>query len=269
MSSNDGEAQSDPPADARPARPRRRRSGGVFLPVLLAVLAVLVIAAAAGGFYYFNTSALPASVAEAPAPAADAAAPTAAPAPAVPAPSTAAPSAAAPTEPAPAADAASAQPEPQSPAPATKLSAERFGGWFVVCPEGQPNAPTCFVQQQLHSAQSNALVFLWIMRRDEQGVIHSVWQTPPGLDGARGMLLAADDGTPQQVPIADCQPNACTVRGVFASAYLDTLASASRITATITMQADGRALRYAFDPNGMKTALDRLAGLVPPAPAVN
>ena len=145
-----------------------------------------------------------------------------------------------------------------APATTTQVTTERFDNWFVVCPTDAPTSLDCFMQQQLRSAKSDALVFVWALRRDDKGAIHAVWQTPPGLDAARGMLLDAGDGTPRPVPISACDARSCMVRGVLAPAYLTTLAAATRITATIVMQSDGRALRYGFEPKGMAEALARL-----------
>ena len=144
------------------------------------------------------------------------------------------------------------------PAATAQLTTERFDSWFVICPVDTPNSPDCFMQQQLRSAKSDALVFVWALRRDDKGVIRAVWQAPPGLDTTKGMVLDAGDGTPRPVPIAGCDAKSCLVRGVLAPAYLTTLSAATRVTATIVMQADGRALRYGFDPKGMAAALARL-----------
>jgi invasion protein IalB len=222
--------------------PRRRRGG--LGRVLLPILAVVVIAACAGVGYYLATNYSAPGTAGGVTP--DASSPSAA------------------GEPARqtiAADAAKSpgaqQPAAQQPA-AAQLTTERFESWFVVCPANAPNSPDCFMQQQLRSSKSDALVFVWALRRDAQGTIHAVWQTPPGLDTARGMLLDAGDGTPRPVPIASCDAKSCLVRGVLAPAYLGTLASAAKVTATIVMQSDGRALRYGFEPKGMAEALARL-----------
>jgi invasion protein IalB len=223
--------------------PRRRRGG--IGRILLPVLAVVVILACAGVGYYLATNMSPAGTAGGVTP--DASSPSAAGEPA--------------RQPI-AADAAKSpgaqQPAAQPPAAAAQLTTERFESWFVVCPANAPTSLDCFMQQQLRSSKSDALVFVWALRRDEKGTIHAVWQTPPGLDTARGMVLDAGDGTPRPVPISSCDAKSCLVRGVLAPAYLSTLAAASRVTATIVMQSDGRALRYGFEPKGMAAALARL-----------
>lgn len=218
---------------------QRRRRGGLGR-ILMPIVVVLVIVACAGVGYYLATN--NAVTGTAGGVTADASTPSAT------------------GEPARqqiAADAAKA-PAAQQPAATGQLTTERFENWFVVCPANAPNSPDCFMQQQLRSSKSDSLVFVWALRRDPSGTIHAVWQTPPGLDTARGMLLDAGDGTPRPVPISSCDARSCLVRGVLAPAYLSTLSASAKVTATIVMQSDGRALRYAFEPKGMAEALARL-----------
>ena len=146
------------------------------------------------------------------------------------------------------------------PAPKTEAIAD----WLLVCPADAPNSAKCLIQQQLRTKTANQTVLVWTLRKDDKGVVHSVWQAPTGVVLGQGLLIDVGDGKPRRVPFNTCGPNSCIVQAVLTPDYLQTLEAATGVSATIVLVGSDKPLQLQLSSRGLADGLARLATPQPP-----
>lgn len=159
-----------------------------------------------------------------------------------------------------------AQPVPGEPAAASNEDAggtqgappkvETIQDWILVCP-AEPATGPCFLQQRLATSDGKT-VLIWAIRKDSSGVVHAVWQTVAGVEVSRGFVVDIGDGHPRAVPFEGCNAQNCTVRAILAPEYLQSLRTATDVTAEITMTPSNQVLRLKLSAHGLAEGLQRL-----------
>jgi invasion protein IalB len=141
--------------------------------------------------------------------------------------------------------------------PQTPAKTETIKDWMLVCPADAPNSTKCYIQQQLWTADKQRIVFVWTLRKDDKGVVHSVWQAPPGAVLSRGMIADFGDGKPRTVPFSTCGAKGCFIQAVLTPDYLQGLTASSNVSATVSLAGD-KPVRFALSSRGLAEALSRL-----------
>ncbi|HEV7719517.1 MAG TPA: invasion associated locus B family protein [Arsenicitalea sp.] len=144
---------------------------------------------------------------------------------------------------------------PAPPQPPAKT--EAIEDWMLVCPADAPNSSKCYIQQQLWTADKQTVVFVWTLRKDDKGVVHSVWRAPTGAVLSRGMIADLGDGKPRTVPFSTCEAKGCFIQAVLTPDYLHGLTASSNVSATISLAGD-KPVRFALSSRGLAEALSRL-----------
>jgi invasion protein IalB len=160
---------------------------------------------------------------------------------------------------------------PVAPSPAAAVAgpnnsagykSQAIGDWFLVCAE-PPAISSCIAQQQLIDA-SKSVIFTWSLQRDSNGVLHTLWHIPPDAEPSRGFIIDAGDGRPRPVRFGACDDQGCSIAGILAPDFVDTLQRASTIVAAYVSSSTGKAIRIPLSSRGLPDVLLRLTP--PPLP---
>ncbi|MDB5563145.1 MAG: hypothetical protein JWN11_2563 [Hyphomicrobiales bacterium] len=153
--------------------------------------------------------------------------------------------------------ATSGPPAKAAPAAEAQAPGEKIEDWMLFCPAAAPGAAKCYIQQQLRTADGQKVVFVWTLRRDSKGIVHSAWQAPIGVVLSRGMIADIGDGKPRTVPFGPCGAKACVVQAVLAPGYLQALLASSNVSATVSLAGD-KPVRFPLSSRGLAEGLSRL-----------
>lgn len=154
--------------------------------------------------------------------------------------------------------AAASQPaEKEVVAPAvTVMKGQPIGDWTLTCGvHPQTSRKQCTIGQQLTDKRTQSVVFAWLIGDDGNGNLVAVWQTPTGVLVNRGLVVDVGIQRPIAVPYTACITGRCEAVANLAPDFVDTLARATKATATITT-VDGEDMSFALSVKGLAEAID-------------
>jgi invasion protein IalB len=142
---------------------------------------------------------------------------------------------------------------PGDPASLFDAPVETIGDWALVCPP----AGRCFLRQRLADGGGET-AFIWILQKDEQGTVRSVWQIGQEVNTGPGMAIELGDGRPRTVPFEGCASGVCTARAILAPDYLAQLSAAASVSAFAMAAETQQVVRFRLSAAGIAEALARL-----------
>lgn len=136
------------------------------------------------------------------------------------------------------------------------LRGQPIGDWLFSCGTNpQTSRKQCTIAQQLTDKRSQDVVFAWLIGDDGDGNLFAVWRTPTGILVNRGLVV--DLGTEHMiaVPFTSCIMGQCEAVANLAPDFVDTLASATKASATVFTVA-GEGLTFSVSVDGLAEAID-------------
>ena len=135
-----------------------------------------------------------------------------------------------------------------------------FGFWFLTCRSnvGKKSKKTCSAELKIIDNDRQSTLFIWIIGLNMQGALYSVFQTPTGLDLAKGAHLKFDAGSTRTIPFSICEAQHCEVSAEMNRAFVDEAKKATEATVIVTT-ADGRQINFAIHLNGIGNVLSEIS----------
>jgi len=161
----------------------------------------------------------------------------------------------------------SSSPENSSPGgasidPAAPVRTEtiNFGSWILTCRSnvGKESKKVCSAELKMVDKERQATLFTWIIGRNAQGALYSVFQTPTGLELPKGAQLKFDAGSTRTIPFSICESQHCEVSAEMSRAFVDEVKKATEATVIVTA-ADGRQINFTMPLNGISNVLSEIS----------
>ena len=179
---------------------------------------------------------------------------------------------------------AQAQPKHQQPAPATpaaRTSAAAaaappaaaapsaapirtetivYDNWTVSCRDivSDKVKKACSATFQMTSQERNAVIFTWLIGRNNEGALVSVMQVPTGIIIPRGVELKIGNGAVKKLSFVTCDQQRCEASIQMDDALTKEMTAAQAATATI-FTPDGKGINFNMIPKG----IDKAIGSIP------
>ena len=133
-----------------------------------------------------------------------------------------------------------------------------IGDWVYGCVrDPRAESKQCSIRQQLAEGNTKTPVFSWTIGADAKGDLVAVWQTPTGVLVGRGVTLDLGGEKPIVVPYRACRREQCEAVANLAPGFIEKLAKAEKVTATIIAES-GKGLLFRFGVKGLAEGLAAL-----------
>lgn len=146
-------------------------------------------------------------------------------------------------------------------APSAPVRTERivYDSWTVTCTDTLEKAAkkTCSAMLQVVEEKQRQVLLVWIIGRDNQGVLRTVIQSPTGVQIPKGLELKFGTTAARTVPYAACTPQNCEASTVMDDAMVRDARGSAEATATI-VATDGRAINFKMGIKGIDKAFAAL-----------
>ncbi len=161
----------------------------------------------------------------------------------------------------PAATPAPAPAPAQTQAPSATQRTERtvYDSWTVTCSETveKTSKKTCSALLQVVEEKQRQVLLVWVIGRDNQGVLRTVIQSPTGIQIPKGLELRFGNGPARALPYTACTPQNCEASTVMDDAMVRDANASPEATATI-VAVDGRTINFKMGIKGIDKALAAL-----------
>ena len=145
----------------------------------------------------------------------------------------------------------------QPTAPSVPVRTERtvYDAWTVTCsePMEKGSKKTCSALFQLVEEKQRNVMLAWIIGRDPQGVLRTVFQVPTGVQIAKGLQLTLGTRPPRMLPYVACRPQQCEASTAMDDAMVRDASASQEAVATIVL-ADGRSVNFKMGIKGIEQA---------------
>jgi invasion protein IalB len=154
---------------------------------------------------------------------------------------------------------------PTTPAPATEAALPVrtetvvYNAWTVTCRDtvGGAAKPTCSADFKVIDKERRNVLLQWIIARNSEGTLFTVFQTPTGILIQNGVDLKLGNAAARKLNYVACQPNGCESSIAMDEAMIRELAGATDAVATI-YATDGRSISSNMPIKGVDQALAAL-----------
>jgi len=150
--------------------------------------------------------------------------------------------------------------QPAPTAPATSNAPVRtetivYNSWAVTCTDTLEKGAkkTCSATLQVIEEKQRQVVMVWIIGRDNQGVLRTVIQSPTGVQIPKGVELKLGAAAARTMPYIACNPQQCEASIAMDDAMIRDARASSEALATI-VAADGRSIWFKMDTKGIDKA---------------
>lgn len=155
----------------------------------------------------------------------------------------------------------SAAPAPAPAAPSAPVRTERivYDSWTVTCTDTVDKASkkTCSAMLQVIEEKQRQVLMVWLIGRDNQGVLKTVIQSLTGVQIPKGVELKFTNGVARAVPYSACTPQNCEATITMDDAMVRDARGSAEATATVTL-IDGRAVNFKMSIKGIDKAFAAL-----------
>jgi invasion protein IalB len=134
-----------------------------------------------------------------------------------------------------------------------------YDSWTVTCTDTVEKASkkTCSAMLQVIEEKQRQVLLLWVIGRDNQGVLRTVFQSPTGVQIPRGLELKFGNAAARTVPYAACTPQNCEASLAVDDAMIRDARANGEATATI-FAVDGRTINFKMGIKGIDKAFAAL-----------
>jgi invasion protein IalB len=146
-------------------------------------------------------------------------------------------------------------------APSVPVRTERiqYNAWTVTCTDTveKTSKKNCSAMLQLINQKQRNVILVWLMGRDNQGVLRSVIQSPTGVQIPKGIELKLGNGPTRSLPYVNCAPQKCEASINMDDAMVhDAKVSPDAIVTVYAL--DGRAINFKMEIKGIDKAFAAL-----------
>lgn len=154
---------------------------------------------------------------------------------------------------------AAAPTAPAAPSPPVRTERIVYDSWTVTCTDTLEKASkkTCSASLQVVEEKQRQVLMLWIIGRDNQGVLRTVIQGPTGVQIPKGLELKLGAAAARTIPYASCSPQNCEASIAMDDAMVRDARASGEATATI-FAIDGRAINFKMGIKGIDKAFAAL-----------
>jgi invasion protein IalB len=127
-----------------------------------------------------------------------------------------------------------------------------YDNWTLICRTAldAKSQKTCYGELKLIDRERQATLLSWIIGRNQQSVLHSVFQTPTGVEIGKGAQLRLAPGKVRTLPFVVCETGRCEAALQMDPAVLDEVLKATEATLAITVT-DGRQINFNMPLKGI------------------
>jgi len=154
---------------------------------------------------------------------------------------------------------AAATPAPATPSAPVRTERIVYDSWTVTCTDTveKTSKKTCSAVLQVIEEKQHQVLLLWVIGRDNQGVLRTVFQSPTGVQIPRGLELKFGTAAARTVPYAACTPQNCESSIAIDDAMVRDARASGEATATI-YAIDGRSINFKMGIKGIDKAFAAL-----------
>jgi invasion protein IalB len=153
-------------------------------------------------------------------------------------------------------------PAAKPPAPASTPTATQrtertvFDAWTVTCSETveKTSKKMCSAMLQMVEEKQQQVLLVWVIGRDNQGVMRTVIQSPTGIQIPKGVEIKFGVGPARTMAYTICTPKACEASMAVDDAMARDATASQEATATIVL-VDGRSVNFKIGIKGLDKAL--------------
>jgi len=155
---------------------------------------------------------------------------------------------------------------PSNAAPAAPSAPRRteiitYDSWTVTCTDTVEKVTKKVCRGVLEVAQQNPrrVVFVWIIERDDKGVLRTVIRTPTGVQIQKGVGIKLGAQAVKTIPYTACTPQQCEAAIAMDAAAMKKEAAISSDAVATIYAVDGRDINFKFSIKGIDNVLAAVA----------